>query len=512
MRAIRKLLAANRGEIALRIFRTAKRLGMKTVAVYTPEERASPHARAADEALEIPSYLDAPAVLGAAAFAKADAIHPGYGYLSESAAFSAEAERAGLIFLGPGPESMRRLGDKHAARLLAKSLEIPVSPGYDGEDQRESAFLEAAAAVGFPLVVKAVAGGGGRGMRLVKDADGLPEALKSARREAENAFGDGRLFLERLKEHARHIEVQLLGDGAGKVIHLGERDCTVQRRYQKVIEEAPAPELAAGIRLRLLSAAVELGRAVKLRSAATVEFLVDLKNTSEPFVFLEANCRIQVEHPVTEEITSQDLVGLQLRVARGEGIPEQDTIIFEGSAIEARIYAEIPEEGFMPAAGRLTELELPLDVRVEHALRRGADVSPSFDPLLAKIISRGRSRDEALRLLDDSLRRTVIGGVQTNRRFLRAVLAHERFRRADLSTAFIADELSVLTLRPDYPAPELLALFLATEGRAGQARNDPFSRPTYFRLCGERSPRSYPVFQPAREFSVVDPRGGGGSA
>ena len=412
---------ANRGEIALRVFRTCERLGIATAAVVTPDDRGSLHARAADRTVEISSYLDAGEHLRAARESGADAIHPGYGFLAESAAFAAAVEAAGLLWVGPPAEALRRGGDKLAAKRAAAGAGVP------------TLATGSAAEVGFPLLVKAAAGGGGRGMRVVRDPAGLEDALAAAGREAEAAFGDGTVFCERFLERPRHVEVQLLADAHGAVVAVGDRDCSVQRRHQKVLEEAPAPFLSAALRARLAEAAVAFARAIGYRSAGTAEFLV----AGEEAYFLELNGRIQVEHPVTEAVTGLDLVEQQLRIAAGERLvpapPEAS-----GHAVEARLYAEDPRT-FLPQAGRLERLRLPTGVRVDAGVAEGDEVPVAYDPLVAKLVAAGASREEALDRLAEALAATEAAGVTTNLPFLRWLVDHPAFRAGELSTAFLTE-------------------------------------------------------------------------
>jgi acetyl/propionyl-CoA carboxylase alpha subunit len=420
---IRKLLVANRGEIALRVFRTCRELGIATVAVAAPDDRGSLHARSADEAIEITSYLHSEEHVRAARQTGSDAVHPGYGFLAESAGFAAAVEAAGLTWIGPPAESLQLGGDKLEAKRIAREAGVPVLP--DGSPSE----------IGFPLLVKAAAGGGGRGMRVVRGAPELEEALAAAEREAAGAFGDGTVYCERYLERPRHVEVQLLADDHGAVVALGERDCSVQRRHQKVLEEAPAPGLDPSLRQALHEAAVAFGQAIGYRSAGTVEFVVD----GDAYSFLELNGRIQVEHPVTEAVTGIDLVAEQIRVAEGErlaaalGQPS-------GHAVEARLYAEDPRT-FLPQAGRVARLRLPsgAGVRVDTGVEEGDEVGLSYDPMIAKLVAHGRNRDEALDTLAAALRETVVEGVVTNLPFLRWLVVHPVVRAGEATTAFLAE-------------------------------------------------------------------------
>ena len=412
--AIRALLIANRGEIVQRIARTAQRLGIRTIGVHAPDERPPDRV---DLTLPIPDYLDGEAIVDAARRSGADALHPGYGFLAENPSFAEAVERAGLAWVGPPPAAISAMGDKAAARRTAVAHGVPVVPGYDEAGQDDGALAAAAAAIGYPVLIKPSAGGGGKGMRIVREPTRLPEELASARREASRAFGDDRLILERLLEGARHLEVQVLFDAHGHGIHLGERDCSAQRRNQKIVEESPGPSVSGELRERLGSAALRVAAAVDYVSAGTVEFLV---TDGGDFFFGEMNTRLQVEHPVTEAVTGRDIVADQLRIAAGEplGFGQAD-VRWSGHAVEARLYAEDPDAGFLPATGRLLRLRWPSDVRVETGVREGDVVSDRYDPLLAKLIAHGRTRSEALSRLRTALDETLVLGVRTNLRFLR---------------------------------------------------------------------------------------------
>jgi 3-methylcrotonyl-CoA carboxylase alpha subunit len=437
------LLIANRGEIASRIIRTARRLGVRTIAVYSAADRGALHARLADEAVEIGpaearlSYLDARRILEAARETRAAAIHPGYGFLSENAAFARACHEAGVVFVGPPAEAIERMGSKSEARQLMAAAGVPVLPGYDGEDQSDGMLEAEALRLGFPLLVKPTAGGGGKGMRIVRTRGEIGEALAAARREALKAFGDPRLLLERFVEKGRHVEIQVFADTQGGALHLFERDCSLQRRHQKVIEEAPAPSLSAATRAAMGNAAVTAARAVGYAGAGTVEFLYD----GHEFYFLEMNTRLQVEHPVTEMITGLDLVEWQLRVADGEPLPlRQEQIVQRGHAVEARLYAEDPERGFLPSTGRIERLRFPLDrehVRVDTGVREGDEVSIHYDPMLAKVIAWGTDRLEAIDRLRAALEDTDVEGVRTNTRFLWEILGDEAVRSGDVSTRLL---------------------------------------------------------------------------
>jgi acetyl/propionyl-CoA carboxylase alpha subunit len=404
--AIRKLLVANRGEIARRVFRTCDQMGISTVAAFEDADRDAPHVHDARSAVRVESYLSIESIIAAAQRARADAIHPGYGFLAENAAFAEACVAAGLNFVGPRPETIRAMGSKIEARKIAAAAGVPVMPTH-----------------GYPLLVKAAAGGGGKGMRRVDRAEDLEDAMAAARREAESAFGDGTLLIERYLEGARHIEVQIFGDGQGNVIDIFERECSLQRRHQKIVEESPAPGVGRDLRNALCRAAVDLGRAINYTGAGTVEFLV--APTGE-FYFLEVNTRIQVEHPVTEMITGVDLVRMQIEVAEGRGI-EMQPVATHGHAIEARLYAEDPANGFLPSTGRILAWHPPAHVRVESGIETGSEIGISYDPLLAKIIAHGRDREEAIRKLRHALEGTVVEGVVTNREYLVQVLDHPDF-------------------------------------------------------------------------------------
>jgi len=437
------LLIANRGEIACRIIRTARRLGVRTIAVYSAADRGALHARLADEAVEIGpaearhSYLDAGRILQVARETRAAAIHPGYGFLSENAAFARACHAAGVVFVGPPAEAIDRMGSKSEARQLMAAAGVPVLPGYDGEDQSDGVLEAEALRLGFPLLVKPTAGGGGKGMRIVRAGGELGEALAAARREALKAFGDPRLLLERFVEKGRHVEIQIFADTHGGTLHLFERDCSLQRRHQKVIEEAPAPGLSAATRAAMGEAAVAAARAVGYAGAGTVEFLYD----GREFYFLEMNTRLQVEHPVTEMITGLDLVEWQLRVADGEPLPlHQGQVAQHGHAVEARLYAEDPQRGFLPSTGRMERLRFPTDhahVRVDTGVREGDEVSIHYDPMLAKVIAWGTDRLEAIDRLRAALEDTDVDGLRTNTRFLWEILGTETVRSGDVSTRLL---------------------------------------------------------------------------
>ncbi len=431
MAVFESVLVANRGEIARRVFRTCRELGIRTIAIYTALDADAPHVRDADEAVEVASYLDADAVVTAAVEAGAAAVHPGYGFLSERAEFARAVAKAGLTWVGPTPEVIEQMGRKDAAREIAVAAGVPVVPR--GEDSP------------YPLLVKAAAGGGGKGMRIVRSPEDLDEARAAAAREALSAFGDETLLIEKYVERGRHIEVQVFGDTHGNVVHLFERDCSTQRRHQKVIEEAPAPTLTDEQRNLVLTSAVALAKQVGYTGAGTVEFLLD--DATGDAYFLEMNTRLQVEHPVTEEITGVDLVALQLRVAAGDplGITQEDVRV-DGHAIEVRVYAEDAFEGFLPQAGRTSLVRWPEGARVEHALESEQVVSTAYDPMLAKIIVHGADREEARAAMIKALDGTAVLGLTTNTGFLRVLAASDAFRDAEIDTAWLD--------RNEVPAPD----------------------------------------------------------
>lgn len=444
----KKILIANRGEIAVRIARTAQAKGIKTVAVFSDADRGAPHVKACDEAIHIgpapaaESYLIIEKIITAAQQTGAEAVHPGYGFLSENAAFADALEAAGIAFIGPTAETICAMGSKSAAKDLMEAAGVPTTPGYQGEDQSVATFKTEAKRIGYPVLLKATAGGGGKGMRRVDEEKDLEAALKSAQREAKSAFGDDRFLIEKYIETARHLEVQIFGDGKGGVVHLFERDCSVQRRHQKVIEEAPAPDLPAKTRKALLKAGVDAGKAVKYRGAGTVEFLYDGKGG---VYFMEMNTRLQVEHPVTEMITGIDLVDWQLRVAAGEPLPAQQSEITEtGHAFEARLYAEDPAADFAPSIGRLTTLNLPNSARIDSGVEQGQDITPYYDPMIAKIITHGDTRTLALARLSSALEQTRVAGLETNASFLHALAVDDDFAAGKVSTAYIEQHRDTL--------------------------------------------------------------------
>jgi geranyl-CoA carboxylase alpha subunit len=461
------LLVANRGEISIRIQRTARRMGLRTIAVYSEGDRDARHAREADAAVCIgpasprASYLNSAAILDAARRTGAQAIHPGYGFLAESADFAQAVGDAGLVWIGPPPRAIRTMGDKAEAKRLVRSVHVPVLPGYDDADQSDTALAHAVAGVGYPLMVKAAAGGGGRGMRLVRNARDLAAALSSARSEAEHAFGDGRLLLERALESARHIEVQVFADAQGRCLHLGERDCSVQRRHQKLVEESPSPAVDEALRERMCVAAVAVAHAVDYVGAGTIEYLLDAERN---FWFMEMNTRLQVEHPVTELRTGLDLVEWQLRVAAGEALPwRQDEIRFAGHAIEVRLCAEDPVHDFLPQAGRLALWRPDEGVRVDHALEDGAEVSPHYDSMMAKLIAHASTRDAARERLAAALDRSVVLGLETNKAFLSTVLRDPTFAAEGATTDFLERAPSISPQPPDATACAIATVLAAAQ-------------------------------------------------
>lgn len=494
---ITKLLIANRGEIACRIARTCRRLGIRTVAVFSEADRNARHVRLADEAVPIgpppaaESYLAIPKILEAMRRTGADAVHPGYGFLAESAAFAGAVREAGLVFVGPSPEAMARLGGKDSAKEVAEAAGVPLVPGYRGADQSDSRLEAEAAAIGFPLLVKAVAGGGGKGMRRVDRPGEFAEALAACRREAKAAFGDDRVLLERLIERPRHVEVQVLGDRYGNVLHLLERDCTLQRRHQKILEEAPAPDLPEPVRAALGEAAVRLARAAGYEGAGTVEFLLAPDGS---FAFIEMNTRLQVEHPVTEAVTGLDLVALQLEVAAGQPLGlRQEAIRADGHAIEARLYAEDPARGFLPSTGRLERLVLPEGlpgVRVDTGVEEGDTVTPFYDPMIAKIIAHGADRTHALARLERALEASFVLGPATNLAFLRRAVAAPAFRAAAIDVTWLDREGGSLAGTEEEPAPLELAaaalLVAAADRTVARAAAGPRAESPWLTLDGFR--------------------------
>ena len=483
------LLIANRGEIARRIIRTARRLGVRTVAVYSEADAASPHVREADAAVLIgpphaaESYLLGDRIIEAARESGAQAIHPGYGFLSENAAFAEAVLAAGMIWVGPPPPAIRAMGLKDAAKRLMAEAGVPTTPGYLGEDQSEARLAQEAKAIGFPVLIKAVAGGGGKGMRRVERAGDFAAALAAARREAKAAFGDDRVLLETYVNRPRHIEVQVFADRHGAAVHLFERDCSLQRRHQKVIEEAPAPGMSDDVRAAVCGAAVKAALAVDYVGAGTVEFIADATEglRADRIWFMEMNTRLQVEHPVTEAVTGQDLVEWQLRVASGEPLPlTQEQIRLQGHAIEARLYAENPQTGFLPSTGPLTRFRLPQGLRIDSAVEEGGEVSPFYDPMIAKLIAHAPTRTEAAMSLAAGCRSVEVWPVKTNAGFLARCLDDADFIAERIDTGFIEARLDRLV--PPHDAPPSV---LSAAGRARMAAGQdgsPWSALQGFRL------------------------------
>jgi acetyl-CoA/propionyl-CoA carboxylase biotin carboxyl carrier protein len=497
------VLVANRGEIACRVIETLTRLGIRSVAVYSDADRDAKHVRMADVALRIgpaaarQSYLDIDAVIAAAKAAGAEAIHPAYGFLSENADFARACERERIVFIGPGALALEIMGDKIRAKSEVASRGVPVIEGSAGLD--DEGLIAAASGIGFPLLVKPSAGGGGKGMQVVSEASELPEALVTARRVASAAFGDDTLLLERYIDTPRHIEVQVLADAHGTVIHLGERECSLQRRHQKVIEEAPSPLLDAQTRARIGEAACEVARSVDYRGAGTVEFLVSAAAPAD-FFFIEMNTRLQVEHPVTELVTGIDLVEQQLLVAAGEPIAiAQSDIVLDGHAIEARVYAENAARGFLPSTGTVLALEEPAGVRVDSGLLPGLVVGGDYDPMLAKVIAHGADRDEALRLLDDALANTVVLGVHTNVEFLRALLADPGMKAGDIDTGLIERALPGIRFRE---VDDHLLAAAALHAHGHRAAGSPWRERSGWRL-GQARPSRYQFAVDATTFVDV---------
>ncbi|WP_114522447.1 acetyl/propionyl/methylcrotonyl-CoA carboxylase subunit alpha [Altererythrobacter sp. ZODW24] len=461
---IQSLLIANRGEIACRIIRTAREMGIRTVAVYSDADAKALHVRQADEAVHIgpspanESYLVGEKIIAAAKQTGAEAIHPGYGFLSENADFAQAVQDAGLIWVGPNPDSIRAMGLKDAAKKLMQDAGVPVTPGYMGDDQSPERLAKEADAIGYPVLIKAVAGGGGKGMRKVDAAADFGEMLQSCRREAKASFGNDEVLLEKWITSPRHIEVQVFGDSHGNVVHLFERDCSLQRRHQKVIEEAPAPGMDAATREELCCAAIRAAKAVDYVGAGTIEFIADASEglKADRIWFMEMNTRLQVEHPVTEEITGVDLVEWQLRVAGGEELPlKQDEIEIDGWAIEARLYAEDPATGFLPSVGRLERFHIPVEYRIDTGVEEGATVSPFYDPMIAKVITWAPTRDESIDDLKRALDGTAIWPVKSNAGFLYRLLEDDEFLDGEMTTGLIASQGDAL-LPEKEPSREML--------------------------------------------------------
>jgi len=528
-----KILIANRGEIACRIIRTARRMGIATVAVYSEVDAAALHVAVADEARLIgpppprDSYLNIAAILAAAQGSGAEAIHPGYGFLSENADFAEACAAAGLVFIGPPAEAIRAMGSKATAKALMETRGVPVVPGYHGAEQDDRRLFAEAERIGFPVMIKASAGGGGRGMRIVEAAGGFAGALDGARREAAGAFGDDRMLIERYLECPRHIEVQVFGDSHGNLVHLFERDCSIQRRHQKVVEEAPAPALETASdnpdRAAMTEAALAAARAVGYVGAGTVEFIVPTDpEGDDAFYFMEMNTRLQVEHPVTEAVTGIDLVEWQLRIAAGEPLPlRQQEIALSGHAIEARLYAENPANGFLPSTGTLHALCLPQGdgVRVESGVRAGDRVTPFYDPMIAKIIAWGEDRETARARLGRALADTALYGVATNLGFLARIVGDPEFAAGRVDTGFIERRRAAL-LAPPGPVPDLARAAAALHrlsargtsapGPAAADRFSPWTRLDGWRLNLDDAPQSLTFRCGAEEWTVSARRDGGG--
>ena len=482
-----RILIANRGEIAVRILRTCRVMGIETVAVYSDADARALHVALADRAVRIggaapgESYLSQAAILDAARASGAQAVHPGYGFLSENDAFASACAEAGLTFIGPSPEAMAKLGSKTAARRLAEAAGVPVVPGAVPDDQGDAALMAAAKQIGFPLLLKPSEGGGGIGMKAVHAAPELPAAIAQARREAEAAFGDGTLYVERLVARPRHVEFQVLGDRHGAVVHLFERECSIQRRHQKVLEETPSTAVTPALRARMGDAAVALAKAAGYSNAGTVEFLVDGHGDTARFYFLEMNARLQVEHPITEAVTGVDLVRAQIEVAAGQPVPwRQDQLSQRGHAIEVRVCAEDPRQGFLPQAGVLAlyrEPSMP-GVRVDSGVCEGTEVTVHYDSLLAKLVAWGETREAARHRARQALAHFPILGIRTNVPLLMRLLAHERFVAGDLDTHFLQTEVAALVPPDDTPSADAHAVAaLVRRGGHGAAAVDTAADP-----------------------------------
>jgi 3-methylcrotonyl-CoA carboxylase alpha subunit len=492
---MRSLLIANRGEIACRIIRTARKLGIRTVAVYSDADRHALHVRDADDGVHIgpsaarDSYLVGERIIAAAQATGAQAIHPGYGFLSENAEFAEAVAAAGLVWVGPNPHSIRAMGLKDAAKKLMQEAGVPVTPGYLGEDQDPERLRAEAGAIGYPVLIKAVAGGGGKGMRRVNAAAEFQDMLASCKREAAASFGDDRVLIEKYIERPRHIEVQVFGDTHGNVVHLFERDCSLQRRHQKVIEEAPAPGMDEATRAAVCGAAVRAAQAVDYVGAGTVEFIADASVGLRPdrIWFMEMNTRLQVEHPVTEEITGQDLVEWQLRVASGEPLPlRQEELSIRGHAVEARLYAEDPAHEFLPSTGRLDHFVLGRGLRIDTGVEEGDRISPWYDPMIAKLIATGLDRVEAIDRLVETLQDVEIWPVRTNAGFLARAADDPDFRAADVDTAFIPSRIDRLVpeMAPSEGVWNLAATALLASDFGGSGEVDPWEALQGFRVNG----------------------------
>ncbi|NCP12109.1 MAG: acetyl/propionyl/methylcrotonyl-CoA carboxylase subunit alpha [Sphingomonadales bacterium] len=491
---IQSLLIANRGEIACRIIRTARAMGIRTIAVYSDADAKALHVRSADEAVHIgpssanESYLVGEKIIAAAQQTGAEAIHPGYGFLSENADFAQSVIDAGLIWVGPKPDSIRAMGVKDAAKKLMDAAGVPTTPGYIGDNQDPAHLASEAEKIGYPVLIKAVAGGGGKGMRKVDDAAGFADGLQSAQREAKAAFGNDIVLIEKWIESPRHIEVQVFGDSHGNVVHLFERDCSLQRRHQKVIEEAPAPGMDEKTRQAVCGAAVRAAQAVNYEGAGTIEFIADGSDglRADRIWFMEMNTRLQVEHPVTEEITGQDLVEWQLRVASGEKLPKkQEELSIDGWAIEARLYAEDPSTGFLPSTGRLKSFHLPYDSRNETGVEEGDDISPYYDPMIAKIIAHESTRKQAITALARSLGEISVWPVKSNAAFLRRLVTDDEVIEAELDTGMIARKQDVLS-QTSTPSARSLSDGLVWHARASTDFNSRTDGLLCFRMNAPR--------------------------
>ncbi len=489
--ALRRVLIANRGEIALRIIRACREAEIESVAVFSDADAAAPHVRAADYARRIgpapaiESYLNIGAIIDAARATGADAVHPGYGFLSERAAFADACEQAQLIFVGPPAAAIERMGSKIGARTLMERAGVPIVPGRTPADQSDPGVAAAADAIGLPVLIKASAGGGGKGMRTVRERTALAEAIAAARREAQAAFGDGTLYVERLVDRPRHVEIQVFADAHGHAVHLFERECSLQRRHQKIVEESPSPALTPALRARMGEAAVAAARAAGYRNAGTIEFLLEGRGDSATFYFLEMNTRLQVEHPVTEAVTGTDLVRAQLDVAAGQPLPwTQDQLAQRGHAIECRVYAEDPAGGFLPQAGPLALYREPSGpgIRVDSGVEEGAEVPVHYDPMLAKLIASGATREAAIARAVRALRDFPILGVRTNVAFLLRLLSHQALHTGDIDTGFVERHLQDFTVASDIPeavrsaAEFASANYDAPDRSAGATRPDPWNQ------------------------------------
>jgi acetyl/propionyl-CoA carboxylase alpha subunit len=484
----RKVLIANRGEIAVRIARTCRVMKIPTVGVHSEVDRGALHTRVTDEAVGIPGYLDIEALVAAARRSGADAVHPGYGFLSQNGDFADAVTAGGMTFIGPPGPVHRRMGDKMGARRLMAAAGVPIVPGYDGDDQADATLAAEAARIGWPVMIKPSRGGGGKGMRIVRAADDFGPALAGARREAKAAFGDDVVVLERFVDRPRHVEVQVLADARGSTVHLLERECSIQRRHQKVVEETPSPALSASAREALCAAGTAAARAAGYVNAGTVEFLMDRGGA---FYFLEMNTRLQVEHPVTESILGLDLVRLQIEIAAGRPLGfGQDAVAARGHALECRLYAEDPWRDNLPSPGRVLHLSMPEGpgIRFDAGIAPGSEVSTHYDPLLGKVITWGRDRTESIERMADALNRTAILGLTTNLALLRAIVGHPEFAAGALHTGFIDDNLADLP-RPECPPARILSAALTASRRRvggvggnGKAIPDPWQEAGAWRL------------------------------